>query len=122
MHKGNKRHKRVNKELVKSYKKLVQMLDKFFFMLYNLHVIKQEGISPKELKMKDLQNVTIYDNGACFMIQVNGLQVKACSSLGEAWKYIVGMYRVASQQFTVGEKEIPVTDWIDGMTKAGYLD
>ena len=56
------------------------------------------------------------------MIQVNGLQVKACSSLGEAWKHIVWMYRVASQQFTVGKKEIPVTDWIDGMTKAGYLD
>ena len=72
--------------------------------------------------MKDLQNVTIYDNGACFMIQVNGLQVKACSSLGEAWKHIVWMYRVASQRFTVGKKEIPVTDWIDGMTKAGYLD
>lgn len=69
-----------------------------------------------------IPNVTIHDNGACFMIQVNGLQVKACSSLGEAWKHIVWMHRVASQQFTVGKEEIPVTDWIDRMKKAGYLD
>lgn len=72
--------------------------------------------------MKDMQNITIYDNGACFMIQVDGLQVKACSSLGGAWKHIEWMYRVASQKFTVGKKEIPVTDWVDGMQKAGYLD
>ncbi len=69
-----------------------------------------------------MPNVTIYDNGACFMIQVNGLQVKPCSSLGDAWRYIEWMYRVASQKFTVGKKEIAVTEWIDGMKKAGYLD
>ncbi len=69
-----------------------------------------------------MPNVTIYDNGACFMIQVNGLSVKPCSSLGDAWRHIEWMHRVASQKFTVGKKEIPVTEWIDGMKKAGYLD
>lgn len=53
--------------------------------------------------MNDMHNVTLYDNGACFMIQVDGLQVKACSSLGEAWHHIVWMHR-------------------EDMTKAGYLD
>ena len=69
-----------------------------------------------------MQNVSIYDNGACFMIMVDGLQVKPCRSLGDAWRHIVWMYRVASQNFTVGKKKVPVIEWIDGMTKAGYLD
>ena len=30
---------------------MLKTLDKFFFMLYNVHVKKQEGNSPKELKM-----------------------------------------------------------------------
>ncbi len=29
-------------------------------------------------------NVTIYDNGAAFLIRVNNLTVKACNSLGNA--------------------------------------
>ena len=49
-----------------------------------------------------MANVRIYDNGAAFMIDVDGISVHACSSLGE--------------------KCIPVVDWIDGMRKAGYLD
>lgn len=69
-----------------------------------------------------MQNVTIYDNGACFMIQVNGLSVKPCQSLGDAWRHIVWMYEVASQRFTVGKKEVFVVDWIDAMKKAGYID
>lgn len=69
-----------------------------------------------------MQNVTILDNGACFMIQVDGLSVKPCSSLADAWRHIVWMYEVASQKFTVGKKAVPVLDWIDGMKKAGYLD
>lgn len=69
-----------------------------------------------------MQNVSIYDNGACFMIMVDGLQVKPCRSLGDAWRHIVWMYRVASQNFTVGKKNVPVIEWIKGMTKAGYLD
>ena len=56
------------------------------------------------------------------MITVDGLQVKPCSSLGDAWRYIVWMYRVASQNFTVGKNKVPVLDWIEGMKKAGYLD
>ena len=69
-----------------------------------------------------MQNVYIYDNGACFMIMVDGLQVKPCSSLGDAWRYIVWMHRVASQNFTVGKNKVHVLDWIEGMKKAGYLD
>ena len=74
-------------------------------------------------------NIRIRDNGAAFLICVRandddgyGLIVKACSSLGLAWEHIVWMYRVAGQEFTVGKKRVPVTNWIDGMTKAGYLD
>jgi len=69
-----------------------------------------------------MANVRIYDNEAAFMIVVDGICVHACDSLGNAWRHIVWMYRVASQKFTVGEKCIPVVDWIDGMRKAGYLD
>lgn len=69
-----------------------------------------------------MANVKIYDNGAAFMIVVDGIYVHACKSLGDAWRHIVWMHRVASQKFTVGEKCIPVLDWIDGMKKAGYLD
>ena len=67
-------------------------------------------------------NVRVHDNGAAFMIMVNGLAVKACSSLGDAWRHIKWMHDVASQQFTVGNKEVPVEDWIEGMKKAGYID
>lgn len=69
-----------------------------------------------------LMNVEIYDNGAAFMIMVDGLIVKACSSLGDAWRHIEWMYKIAQQQFTVGKKSVPVTEWLDGMKKAGYLD
>ena len=69
-----------------------------------------------------MSNVTIFDNGACFMIQVNGLSVKACTSLGDAWRHIEWMYLVASQKFTVGKKAIPVTEWLDHMYAIGFLD
>lgn len=69
-----------------------------------------------------MMNVEIYDNGAAFMIMVNGLITKACNSLGDAWRHIVWMHTVASQEFTVGKKSVPVTDWIVGMKKAGYID
>lgn len=69
-----------------------------------------------------MQNVTIYDNGACFMIQVDGLQVKACMTLGEAWNHIVWMHKVSSQQFTVGKKEIPVNEWIDAMKNLCFIE
>ena len=66
-----------------------------------------------------MQNVSIYYNGACYIIQVNGLSVKPCQSLGDAWRHIVWMYEVASQRFTVGKKEVFVDDWIDAMKKSG---
>lgn len=72
--------------------------------------------------MKDIPNVTICDNGACFMIQVDGLQVKSCLTLGDAWNYIVWMYKVVNQKFTVGKKEIPVSEWIDLMKKLSFID
>lgn len=67
-------------------------------------------------------NVNIYDNGAAFMITANGLIVKACNSLCEAWRHIVWMYEVASQKFTVGKNRVPVVEWIELMKKIGYLD
>jgi hypothetical protein len=48
-------------------------------------------------------NVKINDNGAAFMIEVNGLITSHHSTLGGAWRHIEWMYRIASQQFTVGE-------------------
>lgn len=69
-----------------------------------------------------MNNITIYDNGAAFMICVNGTITHACNSLGDAWRHIIWMYRVASQKFTVGKDKIPVKDWMRNMYKAGYLD
>jgi hypothetical protein len=69
-----------------------------------------------------MMNVRIIDNGSAYVVSVNGLITSAHNSLGNAWKHIEWMYRVASQKFTVGEKEVPVTEWIAGMRKAGYLD
>lgn len=69
-----------------------------------------------------MMNVKVYDNGSAYVVMVNGLITSAHSSLGNAWNHIEWMYKVASQKFTVGEKEVPVTEWIAGMRKAGYLD
>ena len=69
-----------------------------------------------------MMNVSIYDNGAAFCVTVNGMIVEAKRSLGDAWRHIQWMYEIASQEFTVGEKKVPVRDWICGMMKAGYLD
>ena len=69
-----------------------------------------------------MMNVRIIDNGSAYVVSVNGLITSAHNSLGNAWKHIEWMHRVASQKFTVGEKEVPVTEWIAGMRKAGYLD
>lgn len=67
-------------------------------------------------------NIRIYDNGAAFMIQADGLIVHAARSLGDAWRHIQWMYEIASQEFTVGERKVPVKEWLEGMMKAGYLD
>lgn len=67
-------------------------------------------------------NVTIFDNGACYMLSVNDLAVESFNTLGAAWNHIAWMYRVASQSFTVGEKRVPVKEWIDEMTSIGFMD
>ena len=77
--------------------------------------------------MKKNYNVSIDDNGTAFLVVINKntserLVVAAFRSLAEAWARIEWMYRIEQQEFTVGIKEIPVVDWIDGMKKAGYLD
>lgn len=69
-----------------------------------------------------MKNVQIYDNGAAFMIMVDGMIVTGFNTLGAAWKHIEWMYRIACQQFTVGEKKTPVTEWIASMKKVGALD
>lgn len=76
--------------------------------------------------MKKNYNVSVEDNGATYLIVINkGTErfvVGHESSLGLAWERIEWMYRIESQEFTVGKKEVPVTEWIDGMKKAGYLE
>lgn len=77
--------------------------------------------------MKKNYNVSIDDNGAGYLIVINKgtserFVVCALNTLGEAWRHIEWMYRIESQEFTVGEKQIPVTDWIAGMMVAGYID
>lgn len=69
-----------------------------------------------------MNNVKIYDNGAAYMIMVNGMIVAHKNSLGNAWRHIQWMYEIAQQEFTVGDKKVPVKDWLAGMMKAGYLD
>lgn len=69
-----------------------------------------------------MSNVRIQDNGAAFLVCVDGLITSAHNTLGGAWRHIEWMYAVASQRFTVGEKETPVREWLQGMHKAGYLD
>lgn len=69
-----------------------------------------------------MSNVRIQDNGAAFLVCVDGLITSAHNTLGGAWRHIEWMYAVASQRFTVGEKETPVREWLQGMHRAGYLD
>ncbi len=69
-----------------------------------------------------MSNVRIQDNGAAFLVCVDGLITSAHNSRGGAWRHIEWMYAVASQRFTVGEKETPVRQWLQGMHTAGYLD
>lgn len=69
-----------------------------------------------------MMKVKVYDNGAAYCVTVNELIVSAHNSLGGAWNHIAWMYRVASQEFVVGDKEIPVKDWIEAGIENGYLD
>lgn len=77
--------------------------------------------------MKKNYNVSIEDNGAGFLVVINKgtserFVVASFLTLAGAWNHIKWMYQIESQEFTVGKKEIPVTEWVDGMEKAGYLD
>lgn len=77
--------------------------------------------------MKKNYNVSIEDNGATYLIVINkGTEQRFVvgyeNSLGNAWRKIEWMYKIESQEFTVGNKNVPVTQWIEGMKKAGYLD
>lgn len=77
--------------------------------------------------MKKNYNVTVEDNGAAFLVVINKgtserFVVAAFQTLGEAWKHVEWLYKIESQEFTVGKNEIAVTEWISGMRKAGYLD
>ena len=67
-------------------------------------------------------NVTVRDNGICFMVCVNGLMICRFNSLGSAWNYIAWLHRVVHQNFTVGEKKIPVKEWLENGIKYGYLE
>ena len=67
-----------------------------------------------------MQNVRIHDNGAAFMVMVDGLITCGFNSLGGAWRHIEWMWAVAQQDFTVGSDEIHVTRWIDHMKKQGF--
>lgn len=77
--------------------------------------------------MKKNYNVSINDNGAGFLVVINNgtperFVVGAFNTLEKTWKHIEWMYKIESQEFTVGKKGIPATEWINGMKKAGYLD
>lgn len=67
-------------------------------------------------------NVDIYDNGAAFMITVNGVIVEGFSTLGKAWNHIAWMHKVATQEFTVGKNKVPVQEWIEHMVRIGFMD
>lgn len=72
-------------------------------------------------------NVRIDDNGSAFLLVIsNGSEqrfvIGAFNTLGEAWKHIEWLYQIESQEFTVGDKEIPVKEWIAGMKQAGYIE
>lgn len=65
--------------------------------------------------------VAVCDNGAAFLVTVNGMIVEGFNTLGGAWDHIAWMYRIARQDFVVGDKETPAKEWVDGMIKNGYL-
>ena len=67
-------------------------------------------------------NVNIKDNGAAYCITVDGLIVHFEATLQKAWEHIHWMYLIASQDFTVGDRKVPVREWVEGMRKAGYLE
>lgn len=106
---------------------VTETIDKITEMCYNIDDDKTSSREParepeKESEEKIMHNVRIHDNGSGFCIDVNGLTVCVFRTLGDAWRHIVWMYEVASQKFTVGKREIPVTEWIENMKDCGALD
>lgn len=72
--------------------------------------------------MKKNINISIEDNGSAFLLVMTNnseqrFVMSAYQSLGDAW-----LYQIESQEFTVSKKEIPVTEWINGMKQAGYIE
>lgn len=77
--------------------------------------------------MKKDYNISVDDNGAAFLLVINKgtdqrFVIDAFNTLGKAWEKIKFLYRIESQEFTVGKKNIPVAQWVEGMEKAGYID
>lgn len=72
-------------------------------------------------------NVRIDDNGAAFLLVINNTTeqrfvISSHATLDGAWRAIKWLYQIEAQEFTVGVKEIPVKEWINGMEQAGYLE
>lgn len=72
--------------------------------------------------IKMMHHVTTHDNGAAFCVCMDGLVIAAFSTLGAAWKHIVWMHTIASQQFVVGPNKTPVREWMAAMYRAGWMD
>lgn len=71
--------------------------------------------------MEKMQHVTVRDNGAAFLVTVDGLAVSGFSTLAGAWNHIVWMHTVAGQQFIVGKNRTPVREWMAAMYRAGWM-
>lgn len=72
-------------------------------------------------------NVRIDDNGSAFLLVIsNGSEqrfvISAHNTIGDAWRAIKWLYQIETQEFTVGNKEVPVKEWIKGMVQAGYIE
>lgn len=77
--------------------------------------------------MKKNINISIDDNGAAFLLVMSNdseqrFVISAHETLGDAWRKIYWLYKIESQDFTVGKKEIPVTEWTKKMKQAGYIE
>lgn len=66
--------------------------------------------------------VIVYDSGSAFCVKVDGIVVDAFNTLADAWNRIAWIYRVAQQDFVVGQNEIPAKEWLEGAIKMGFLD
>lgn len=72
--------------------------------------------------------VSVEDNGAAFLVVVNGggddrLVVGAERSLGDAWRKIKWMHDIECQEFFVRcpRQDIPVSEWIAAMKYVGIF-